>query len=245
MFRSLSEEVLIVMFDLKAGVFHKQSRVSILIGFILVCGLGVFGGSSLSHAGAIEALKSFTNTVKEGRTSFTQTVSNRQGKIKQQSEGIFSFSRPGRFRWDYHKPYQQLIVGDGINIWMFDKDLNQVTVRSQKETLGQTPAALLAGAGDISEDFMLREQVATGKGEEGMEWLSAIPRKADTGFEFIRLGFRSEKSGFRLAVMELQDSLGQLSQFRFGDIDTESRLSEGVFRFTPPPGVDLIGKPQR
>ncbi len=114
------------------------------------------------------------------------------------------FSRPGKFRWEYDKPYEQTIVGDGTRLWIYDKDLNQVTVRKLDRALGASPAALLAGSNEIEKSYALK---AAGN-EGGLDWLEAVPKTQDTAFERIRLGFG--KAG--LEAMELRDQFGQTTR---------------------------------
>jgi outer membrane lipoprotein carrier protein len=142
------------------------------------------------------------------------------------------FARPGRIRWTYEKPYEQLIVGDGSKLWVYDKDLNQVTVRSIAQGIGGSPAALLAGSNDIEKDFRLS---ATGT-QDGLDWLEAVPRGTESTFQKVRMGFG--KSG--LEAMELADGFGQITIVRFTAIERNSRLAADLFQFTPPQGVDII-----
>jgi outer membrane lipoprotein carrier protein len=143
-------------------------------------------------------------------------------------------SRPGKFRWQIDKPYAQLLVGDGEKIWIHDPDLRQVTVRKAGPTLGGTPAALLAGDSRIEKDFSLREA-----GErDGLEWVEAIPKAPDSGFEKVSLGF----AGDELRAMILLDSLGQTSSLVFAGIERNPQLAPSLFRFTPPANTDVIGE---
>src|SRR5439155_26587966 len=135
------------------------------------------------NASSIERFKTFLRTTQSARASFEQKVTDRGGKLVQSSKGSFVFLRPGRFRWTYAKPVDQLIVGDGQRVWIYDRDLNQVTVRSISKALGSTPAALLAGSSDVEKAFELSEA-----GERnGLEWLEAKPKDRDAGFETIRM----------------------------------------------------------
>src|SRR5258707_3445023 len=137
------------------------------------------------HASSIDRFKTFLRTTQSARANFEQKVHDRDGKLVQESRGSFVFLRPGRFRWVYEKPVDQLIVGDGERVWIYDRDLNQVTVRRISKALGSTPAALLAGSSDIDQAFELSDA-----GErDGLEWLEAKPREREAGFERIRPGF--------------------------------------------------------
>jgi outer membrane lipoprotein carrier protein len=189
---------------------------------------------SAAHASALERFKSFLTTTQSARAEFEQQVFGRDGKLTQQSKGGFVFQRPGRFRWTYAKPIDQVIVGDGERVWIHDKDLNQVTVRRLSKALGSTPAALLAGASDVESAFELSEA-----GErDGMEWLEARPREKEAGFERIRLGFGAAG----IQAMELTDHFGQTTVLRFTNLVRNPKLDAGEFRFEPPPGADVLGE---
>ena len=190
--------------------------------------------AQLASAGAIDKLHRFVDTTKTLRAEFTQTVVAKNGKRPQQSTGILMFSRPGKFRWQIEKPYSQLLVGDGEKVWIYDPDLRQVTVRKVDKALGSTPAALLVGDKLGEKNFTLREA-----GErEGLEWLEAIPKSPDTGFEKLHLGF----AGDELKAMELFDNFGQTTSLAFSRLERNPQIAPGQFRFTPPAGVDVIGE---
>jgi outer membrane lipoprotein carrier protein len=190
--------------------------------------------SAVAGAAASDRLKEFVQATRSGRVSFEQVVTAKNGKAPAQSSGNFAFSRPGKFRWVYNKPYEQVIIGDGEKLWFYDKDLNQVTVKKLGGALGTTPAAILAGSNDLSANFTLEE---AGQ-HDGMEWLSAKPRSNDTNFQAIKFGF----NGPELAVMELQDTFGQTTTLRFGHFERNPALPADTFRFTPPPGADVVGE---
>ena len=164
---------------------------------------------------------------------FEQRVVNRDRKLVQESRGTFAFARPGRFRWTYAKPYPQVIVGDGARVWVYDEDLNQVTVRKLGQALGATPAALLAGSNEALNAFELKDEGT----REGLEWVQAIPRDKDSGFERIRMGF-----GFSgIERMELVDAFGQTTELRFSGLRRNPRVDPALFSFSPPKGADVVG----
>src|SRR5712664_515428 len=199
--------------------------------FLLLLALLVASGV---QAAAIERFKAFVRTTHSARADFEQKVYDRNRKLVQESKGSFVFLRPGRFRWVYDKPVDQLIVGDGERVWIYDRDLNQVTVRKLSKALGSTPAALLAGASDIEAAFELSDA-----GErDGLEWLEAKPRERDAGFERIRMGF--DVSGVR--AMELTDHFGQTTRLRFTNLERNPKVDPAEFRFTPPKGADVLGE---
>jgi len=186
-----------------------------------------------SAAASLERFQSYLRTTQGARADFEQTIFDKNGKVVQESRGRFAFQRPGRFRWTYVKP-PQVIVGDGERVWIFDSDLNQVTVRRVSRVLGATPAALLAGAADIDKAFELAEAGT----RDGLDWLEATPRDREAGFERIRLGMSS--SG--VEAMELVDHFGQTTVLRFSNMARNPEFDVGTFRFTPPKGADVLGE---
>lgn len=197
-----------------------------------------FGGALLvsatwANAASTDRLKTFVEQTRSASADFSQTVVDRGGKKIQQASGSLQFSRPGKFRWMYDTPYEQLIVGDGTKLWIFDKDLNQVTARKLDDALGASPAALLAGDNAIEKNFDLKNAAA----KDGLEWLEATPKSNESTFERIRMGFK----GADLDTMELKDQFGQLTVIRFTDLKRNPALSPDLFTFTPPQGADVIG----
>ena len=185
-------------------------------------------------ASGVERFQAYLRTTQTARADFEQKVFDREKKLVQQSKGSFSFLRPGRFRWSYAQPYAQLIVGDGARVWIYDEDLNQVTVRAMARALGSTPAALLAGAADVERAFELSDAGS----RDGLEWLEAKPREREAGFERIRLGMGTAG----VQAMELADHFGQTTVLRFSNIVRNPPLEPSTFRFTPPKGADVLGE---
>ena len=183
-------------------------------------------------AGAVDAFLAFTASSRTATARFEQQVLDRSGRVVDRSSGAFAFSRPGRFRWSYDKPVRILIVADGTKLWMHDEDLNQVTVKPVDRALSATPAALLAGRGDVTAVFTLREAGA----KEGVDWLEAVPKEKDTGFDRVRIGMRAGVP----AAMELEDSLGGRTALRFPEFRPNARVDPEAFRFTPPRGADVL-----
>ncbi|MDP3871231.1 MAG: outer membrane lipoprotein chaperone LolA [Methyloversatilis sp.] len=186
-----------------------------------------------SAASGIEQLRSFIDSTQSGRASFEQRVTAKSGRKPQEASGTMAFSRPGKFRWTYDKPYYQLLVGDGEKLWVHDRDLNQVTVKTLGDALASTPAALLAGRNELERNFELRE----GGVEDGLSWVDATPNAAEGGFESVRIGF----SDGMLRGMVLRDSFGQTTLLRFNSFERNPKLDAAQFRFTPPAGADVIG----
>src|SRR5687767_1652013 len=162
------------------------------------------------QAAAIDRFREFAKGTQAARAGFEQKVYDKAGKLVQQSNGSFVFQRPGKFRWVYAKPADQVIVGDGERVWIYDRDLNQVTVRKLTAALGSTPAALLAGSSEIEKAFELSE----GGSRDGLEWLEAKPREKEAGFERVRMGFGPHG----VQAMELTDHFGQTTRLRFSDL---------------------------
>ena len=199
--------------------------------FILIFTLAI---GSTAHAGSVDSLRSFVRETQTVRAQFSQTVLDRNGRATSQASGVMAFSRPGKFRWTYDKPYEQLIVGDGAKLWIFDKDLNQVTVRKLDDALGSSPAALLAGNNEIERFFSLTD---VGKRED-LAWLEATPKSGDTMFAAVRMGF----AGNTLKQMELKDSFGQTTIIRFDKLERNPKIPAEQFKFAPPKGADVIGE---
>jgi outer membrane lipoprotein carrier protein len=193
-------------------------------------GLGLalaFGAS----AAPVDTLREFVREVKTGQARFTQTVTAPDGAKQKTSSGSFEFSRPNRFRFAYAKPFEQTIVADGEKVWIYDKDLNQASSRRIGQALGATPAALLAG-GSREKDFDLGNLPA----KDGLEWAEARPKAKDGAFQSVRVGFK----GKDLAALEIVDSFGQRSLLRFEAFQANGTIAPETFRFTPPPGADVI-----
>jgi outer membrane lipoprotein carrier protein len=191
--------------------------------------------ASLAQASSIERFQLYLRTTQSAQADFEQKVFDGRRTLLQTATGTFAFERPGRFRWVYATPTPQLIVGDGERVWIYDEDLAQVTVRRLARALGSTPAALLAGSADVAQAFEFTELGA----RDGLEWLEAKPRDAEAGFERIRLGM----SAVGVEAMELVDHFGQTTQLRFSNIERNPTLDPARFRFTPPPGTDVLGQP--
>jgi outer membrane lipoprotein carrier protein len=185
----------------------------------------------MAAADATDALRHFAQDVKSGKAAFNQTVTSPDGAKKKTAAGTFEFLRPNRFRFDYAKPNEQTIVADGQKVWLFDPDLNQVTVRGMDQALGTMPAAILAG-GAIEKDFTLQAEPDQG----GVQWVQATP-KSEGSIRQLRVGFRGEE----LAVLEILDGFGQRSRLDFSKVETgPSVVNAQRFRYTPPAGADVL-----
>jgi outer membrane lipoprotein carrier protein len=189
--------------------------------------------SGAAHAGGVDRLKAFVIGAKTAEADFTQTVSDKSGRITQQASGKMMFARPGKFRWDYAAPYEQVIVSDGVKLWLYDADLDQVSVKSLGDVVAGTPAALLAGDNAIEKYFSLKNAGESG----GLEWLDATPKSRDTTFERIRMGFRGDV----LVQMELYDYFGQRTTLKLSRFSRNPLIPASRFKFIPPQGADIIG----
>ena len=203
-----------------------------LFGIAAACAGLLFSVSAF--ASGIDQLKAFVADTHSASADFSQTVESRSGRKPQLSAGSFQFERPGKFRWTYQKPYAQLIVGDGDKLWIYDQDLNQVTVKKLGQALGESPAALLAGNDVMEKNFVLKEAGS----QDGLEWVEATPKSKQGSFESVRLGFKDDLP----QMMEVKDSFGQTTLLHFSRFERNPSLVPGLFRFVPPKGADVVGE---
>jgi outer membrane lipoprotein carrier protein len=203
--------------------------MTLLRSGLAACLLTLAAGAA--QADAVDTLRSFVRDVKTGRADFTQTVTSPDGAKKKTSTGRFEFARPNRFRFEYVKPFEQLIVGDGRKVWIHDPDLQQASSRRLDLALGATPAALLAG-GSLERDFDL----AALPERDGLAWAEARPKAKEGAFQSLRVGFR----GAALAAVEVVDGFGQKSLLQFSGWQANARVDPAAFVFTPPPGTDVV-----
>ncbi|HCI13473.1 MAG: outer membrane lipoprotein carrier protein LolA [Gallionellales bacterium GWA2_60_142] len=188
-----------------------------------------------AHAGGIDKLKEFIAATRSAQANFTQVVLDQGGKRIQSASGKMQFVRPGKFRWTYQKPYEQLIVGDGAKFWLYDADLNQVTVRKLDAALGSSPAALLSGSNEIERGFTLKESGT----QDGLDWLQATPKAQDSSFNGILMAFDAQSN---LVIMELNDQFGHKTVLRFSGLKRNPSLSPSLFKFVPPKGADVLSE---
>ena len=186
------------------------------------------------HAGGRESLNSFTKGLKGLDGQFNQQVFDSKGKRKETSSGRVALSAPRLFRWEYVKPYPQLIVADGKKVWVYDPDLKQVSTRVQGAEEQNSPLAALIDPQRLDRDFNVKDSGTQG----GLEWLELTPKQGDdAGFQNARLGF--DKTG--LARMQILDALGQRTEISFSGWKRNPAFTAKTFRFTPPKGVDVVG----
>jgi outer membrane lipoprotein carrier protein len=204
----------------------------ILIATLAAC-------SFAAHASGLDALETFLKTVKSGRATFTQVVTSpsREGQPSKTriSSGTFEFVRPNKFRFDYKKPFEQVIVADGQNLWLYDADLNQVTQRKQDSFFASTPAAVIAAAPNTAA--LTREFTLEGAPEkDGLQWAVATPKNRDGQLNNMRVGFRSND----LAQLEIVDGFGQRSVITFDKMEANAAIPAERFHFKPPEGAQVV-----
>lgn len=197
----------------------------------IFCALCAITYSVAPHASGIDQLKQFVAQATSARGAFSQTVLAKSGRKPQQSSGAFSLQRPGKFRWSYEKPYQQLLVSDGVQLWSYDPELNQVALKKMDKAFGSSPAALLAGQ-DLDRYFSLKDAGTA----DGVDYVEATPKTADASFERVKIGFAANQP----VSMEIHDSFGQVSLLRFTQFESNPSLPGSLFHFSPPPGSDVV-----
>ena len=210
----------------------------------LVC-MALVACHGLACADSLDTLASFLKNTKSGRADFTQVVTPpaKAGQTVSRSKtssGEFSFIRPARFRFDYLKPFPQVIVADGQTLWLYDADLEQVTARKQAQTLSSTPAALVATAVDVSslqKEFSLEPQADV----DGLQWVQATPKNRESTIQSVRIGLRTAGGHVSLAKLEIHDAMGQRSVLSFDRFEVNpANLGAAQFNFVTPKGVSVI-----
>ena len=216
----------------------KQNKILRRVVTCMVAASALVMSSTIAYASAVEQFKSFVSNSKSAKGDFIQQqvkIVNGVAKITKTSSGMFVFARPGKFIWAYQKPYEQLLQADGDKLYIYDKDLNQVTVKELGNALGSSPAAILfagSGTADLEKNFTLKD-VAD---KEGMEWLEAIAKAKDSQFEHIGIGM---KDGVPYAL-ELRDSFGQASLITLKNLEKNPALKADQFKFAVPAGADVF-----
>lgn len=199
-----------------------------------------------SSADSLDALSQFLNHTHSGRAQFTQVVTSPakadQAPRRKTSSGTFEFQKPQQFRFAYQKPFVQTMVSDGQSLWLYDADLNQVTVRKQSQLLGQTPAAFVASSGDLKSlqaEFNLKAEPEA----EGLQWVKATPKQADGALQSLRVGLKPVANSTTppvLSVLEIVDGLGQTSRLSFQNFEVNPKLPNDTFQFKTPAGAQVI-----
>lgn len=208
-------------------IIHGAVLRLLVIAIPFICSTGV-------DASGLDQLHAFLNDTKTSKGTFKQSVASKTRQAPQNSTGTFAFARPGKFRWTYDKPFEQLIVGDGTRVWVYDRDLNQVVVRKLDVALGATPAALLAGDNALEKNFDLTAGVAN----DTLEFVDATPKTPESQFTRVRIGFRDNLP----RRMELTDTFGQITTLDFTSVERNPTLAGTMFRFDVPQGADVVGE---
>ena len=215
--------------------FQSFRAVSVLLMLVIL------GSPDFAAASALEQFKLFAKTTQTARGQFTQKLlkagqTGQNGKtaasVKEQSSGTFQFARPGKFIWLYDKPYRQRLQADGVKLYIYDQDLNQVTVRKLGNALGSSPAAILFGSNDLESHFTLKEAGI----RDGREWLEATPKAKDSTFDHINIGLRNGLP----EVMELYDSFDRVSLLSFEKFDKNPSLPPDQFKWIAPKDADVL-----
>ncbi|MGR9106114.1 MAG: outer membrane lipoprotein chaperone LolA [Gammaproteobacteria bacterium] len=198
-----------------------------------ITGLLIFlYGLPADAGGAVDRLNRFLADTNTLSADFKQVAIDERGQPGQRVSGTFLLAKPGRFRWDYLKPYKQEIVANGKKVWFFDQDLEQVTVKPLGNAIGSTPALLLTGQVNLEDNFVIEDEGE----QEGMQWTRLVPRSEDNTFKSIRIGLR----GDRLQGMELSDNFGQLTSISFSNVKINDPIESRRFEFIAPEGVDVF-----
>lgn len=193
---------------------------------LIICNNATAADNPLQH------LKKFLEHSNSLQADFSQVQVDENGNPGKKSSGVFFLQRPGKFRWDYLKPYNQEIVSNGGKVWFYDKDLEQVTAKRLNDAIGSTPALLLSGEVALENNFTIEKQVF----DEGIYWIKLVPKSEESGFKYVLLGL----DGDTLAGMELNDNFGQLTRIYFNNVKVGVKFPPTAFEFTPPAGVDTF-----
>lgn len=191
------------------------------------------GADASADTRAAQRLESAILGLASLRAEFQQTVTDANGTEVDRAEGTVTLAKPGRFRWAYRIP-DQLIVSDGTTVWLYDADLAQVTIRPAAESLAGSPALLLSGQSDLRREY----DVSDGGESDGLSWSRLTPKDTDGDFRELRVGIARGE----LKRMLLMDRLGQTTRLDFAKVERNPRVDAEAFRFTPPPGVDVVGR---
>ena len=210
-----------------------------ILPLLAVLALGLVGPTTWAQARVDEVgerlVSEFVNDVITLQGRFEQSLIDAEGVVIERSSGTLEIERPGRFRWSYSEPYEQWLVADGLNIWSYDVDLAQVTVKAQAKALANTPALLLGGGEDALSQFSFDGSMV----EKGTTWVRMIPIDSKSGFERMELGFMNG----HLTRMVFFDNLEQTTLVALYDVTTNEPIDSERFDFRVPDDVDLVGTP--
>lgn len=202
----------------------------LLHGFILLIGL-VYSGLVCSNTD-VSKLQSLLNDNKQMYGSFTQVIVSENGTKTESAMGDFWIKSPGKFRWDYTTPYVQNIVSDGLKVWFYDEDLEQVTIKTLSQSVGNSPLAIFDGSIPVQDVFTVENL----EPEDNIFWVKLTPKGEITSFESIDMGF----SGGVLARMNMHDQFGQTTRLLFSDVVKNTSIDNSIFTFEAPESVDVF-----
>jgi outer membrane lipoprotein carrier protein len=216
----------------------NKDNISSVLGLCLLIGISTGYAQAKVKTKKIDKnepviqLQVFLKVSKSFSADFKQVLINEAGNPTQTSYGVFYLQRPGKFRWDYLKPFKQEIISNSGKVWFYDTDLEQVTVKKVDDSLGSTPALLLSGNVSLDQNYTME-----GQGSEGdMQWVKLIPKNQDSSFKYVLIGL----SKGTLAGMELNDNFGQLTRIYFSNVIINAPLKSTLFEFKAPKGVDVF-----
>jgi len=199
-----------------------------------ILGMGVFWGTVASASSeAMQRLNQFFTTVTTMQSSFSQEVRDENGRVRQKSTGTVALYRPGRFRWEYTSPDRHVIVANGSKVWIYDEELDQVTIKPMQQTLASSPVGLLLNKQPVQKQFQVTEIMSDGR----LDWFHMIPHKKDSDFVSMDLGIDQNS----IQEMILKDKFGQETRIRLSNTQLGAQIDPSQFKFVPPPGVDVIG----
>jgi len=196
--------------------------------------MAALGGAASASASPATEVEKYLTGLASWTADFQQTIDDGHGNVLRSAAGRLYLQRPGKFRWDYSQPSEQLVLADGKQIWFYDKDLAQANVRDMDTSLASTPASLLSGSASISTQFNVTAMPPSG----GLQWFQLVPKHPDTDFQLVKIGFDKGE----LRSMFLADKLNQITQLTFSNSKRNVSLAPDLFSFVPPPGVDVIGR---
>ncbi|TRW96375.1 outer membrane lipoprotein chaperone LolA [Candidatus Methylobacter oryzae] len=197
-------------------------------------GAGAANASAYAEDKPVKQLKAFLKNTSSLTADFKQVLLNEAGNPTQTSYGVFYLQRPGKFRWDYLKPFQQQIVSTSGKVWFYDTDLEQVTVKKLDESVGSTPALLLSGEISLDDNFTMEQQGVDGN----LMWIKLLPKNRESSFKYVLIGLNNDSLG----GMELSDNFGQLTRIYFSNVVLNPPLKSTLFEFTAPKGVDVFSE---
>ncbi len=210
------------------GIFMKKTR------WLIAALLSINSVIAFAEDAPVKQLKAFLSSAKTITANFKQVLINESGDPFQTSSGLFYLQRPGKFRWDYIKPFQQQIISTSGKVWFYDTDLEQVTIKKLDESVGSTPALLLSGDVPLEDNYTIEKQGADGS----MNWIKLIPKSQDSTFKYVLIGL--EKGV--LSGMQLNDNFGQLTRIYFSNLKVNQPVDANLFEFIAPKGVDVFSE---